>query len=251
MPFVSCTTPTSSCGPRRVGRSRGRSWVGRRSCASSEQLRETWDADALEPISDFIDAGDRVVVRFIWRGAGHGPEANMEMTGVFTVRKGRIVCHGVLLGSRRGPRSRWGCRSRRCRRRTWRSCEQPSRLATRGDLDALALADADSEISIRDADRACLKPPIRTARGVMASELAKLWLGRWPDLDVGDSRSSSTRATQRSIAPVHACGARPGSGAEVELARLHAESRCATARSSTPRVLRTKAEALEAAGLSE
>ena len=56
-----------------------------------EQLRETWDADALEPISDFIDAGDRVVVRFIWRGAGHGPESNMEMTSVFTVRKGRIV----------------------------------------------------------------------------------------------------------------------------------------------------------------
>ena len=55
-----------------------------------EQLRETWDADALELISDFIDAGDRVVVRFIWRGAGHGPEANMEFTGVFTVRKGRI-----------------------------------------------------------------------------------------------------------------------------------------------------------------
>ena len=55
-----------------------------------EQIRETWDADALELISDFIDAADRVVVRYIWRGAGHGPEANMEMTGVYTVRKGRI-----------------------------------------------------------------------------------------------------------------------------------------------------------------
>ena len=35
-----------------------------------EQLRETWDADTLEPISDFIDAGDRVVVRLdlAWRG---------------------------------------------------------------------------------------------------------------------------------------------------------------------------------------
>jgi ketosteroid isomerase-like protein len=54
------------------------------------QLRETWDADALEPTSDFIDAADRIVVRFIWRGVGHGPEANMEFTGVFTVRKGRI-----------------------------------------------------------------------------------------------------------------------------------------------------------------
>ena len=55
-----------------------------------KQLRETWDADALEPIS-FIDAGDRVAVRQIWRTAGYGPEANMEMTNVFMVRKGRIV----------------------------------------------------------------------------------------------------------------------------------------------------------------
>jgi ketosteroid isomerase-like protein len=55
-----------------------------------EQLRATWDTDALEPISDFIDAADRIVVRFIWRGVGHGPEANMEFTGVFTVRKSRI-----------------------------------------------------------------------------------------------------------------------------------------------------------------
>jgi ketosteroid isomerase-like protein len=55
-----------------------------------EQLRETWDADALEPITDFLAVGDRVAVRFIWRGAGHGPESNMEFTGVYTVRNGRI-----------------------------------------------------------------------------------------------------------------------------------------------------------------
>src|SRR5688572_16882080 len=55
------------------------------------QLRETWDADALEPISDFIEAADHVVVRQIWRGAGYGPESNMEMTNVVTVRRGKIV----------------------------------------------------------------------------------------------------------------------------------------------------------------
>ena len=67
-------------------------YVGREAVMRQfEQLRETWDADALELISDFIDVGDRVAVRFIWRGAGHGPESNMEVTGVYTVRKGRIV----------------------------------------------------------------------------------------------------------------------------------------------------------------
>ena len=55
-----------------------------------EQQRETWDADSFELISDFIDVGDRVAVRFIWHGAGYGPESNIEATGIYTVRKGRI-----------------------------------------------------------------------------------------------------------------------------------------------------------------
>ena len=55
------------------------------------QTRETWDADTVEPISDFIDTGDRVVVRHVWRGIGQGPESNIETTQVTTVRKGRIV----------------------------------------------------------------------------------------------------------------------------------------------------------------
>ncbi len=56
-----------------------------------EQMRETWDTDSFELISELIDVGDRVAVRFIWRGAGHGPEANIEATGLYTVRKGRII----------------------------------------------------------------------------------------------------------------------------------------------------------------
>ena len=55
-----------------------------------EQLRQTFDADISEPISDFIDGADRVAVRVIWRGAGSGPDANLEMTDVFVVRKGKI-----------------------------------------------------------------------------------------------------------------------------------------------------------------
>jgi ketosteroid isomerase-like protein len=55
-----------------------------------ERQREAWDIDTVEPISDFVTSGDRVVVRFIWRAAGQGPAVNMEMTGVYTVRKAKI-----------------------------------------------------------------------------------------------------------------------------------------------------------------
>ena len=54
-----------------------------------EQLREAWDVDTLEPV-EFIDAVDRVVARLIWHGAGHGPEAHMEFSQVWTLRKGKV-----------------------------------------------------------------------------------------------------------------------------------------------------------------
>ena len=56
-----------------------------------EQIREAWSSDVAEPISDFIQAGDRVAVRHIWRVAGQGPEVNLEITNVLTVRKGTII----------------------------------------------------------------------------------------------------------------------------------------------------------------
>ena len=55
------------------------------------QIREAWNSDVVEPISDFIQAGDRVAVRHIWRVAGQGPEVNLEITNVLTVRKGKII----------------------------------------------------------------------------------------------------------------------------------------------------------------
>ena len=54
------------------------------------QLRETWDADVIELVGDFVDAGDRVAVRILWRGSGHGLEAGIEWTYVATVRDGGI-----------------------------------------------------------------------------------------------------------------------------------------------------------------
>src|SRR5436853_2310894 len=63
-----------------------------------EQLREAWDADTIEPISDYIDAGDRVVVRVVWRVIGRGPESNLEFTIVYTIRKGRIFYQEHFIG---------------------------------------------------------------------------------------------------------------------------------------------------------
>jgi uncharacterized protein len=53
-------------------------------------LRETWDSSTAEPVMDFIDAGDRVVARFVWHGAGHGPDFALENSAVYTMRDARI-----------------------------------------------------------------------------------------------------------------------------------------------------------------
>jgi ketosteroid isomerase-like protein len=55
------------------------------------QNREVFDSDSLEPISDFIGVGNRVLVRLIWRGVGQGPESVLEWTTVSTVRKGKVI----------------------------------------------------------------------------------------------------------------------------------------------------------------
>ena len=67
-------------------------WVGRDAVMRQwEQMRETLDTDAFEPISDFIEAAGLVAVRQIWHTAGYGPDANIEVTHAITVRKGKIV----------------------------------------------------------------------------------------------------------------------------------------------------------------
>ena len=56
-----------------------------------ERQREAFDTQTLEAISDFVQVGDRVVVRLLWRGTGHGPEANLDVTSLSTVRNGKLV----------------------------------------------------------------------------------------------------------------------------------------------------------------
>jgi ketosteroid isomerase-like protein len=56
-----------------------------------ERLRESLDADALVPVGELIDAGDRVVARLAWRGSGRGPTMDIELTSVYTIRRAKCV----------------------------------------------------------------------------------------------------------------------------------------------------------------
>jgi len=56
-----------------------------------QELRIIWPDAAPEPMSDFIDIGDRVVVRLRFRGASHGPEMNLEYSEVWTFQDGMVI----------------------------------------------------------------------------------------------------------------------------------------------------------------
>jgi ketosteroid isomerase-like protein len=55
-----------------------------------ERLREAWDDVRATSTSDFVDHGDLIAVRFVLRGKGRGPEAEIEQTIVWTMHDGLI-----------------------------------------------------------------------------------------------------------------------------------------------------------------
>ena len=54
-------------------------------------FRDAWDADGAEPNADFIEARQQVLASFLWRGTGHGPDADREIWCVYTLRDGKHV----------------------------------------------------------------------------------------------------------------------------------------------------------------
>jgi ketosteroid isomerase-like protein len=68
-------------------------FVGREAAMRQyEQLRDTWETEQrAEIVGDVVEAGDRALVRGIWRGVGHGFESAIEWTVVYGFREGRIV----------------------------------------------------------------------------------------------------------------------------------------------------------------
>jgi ketosteroid isomerase-like protein len=56
------------------------------------RMREAFDMDRVEPISDFLHAADRVVARMCWLTEGHGPgDLLPEVSCIYTVRHGRVT----------------------------------------------------------------------------------------------------------------------------------------------------------------
>jgi ketosteroid isomerase-like protein len=55
-----------------------------------EELRLTWVASQADATTDFIDAGDRVIAEFVWRGTGRGPAFRLEGAAIYTMRDGMI-----------------------------------------------------------------------------------------------------------------------------------------------------------------
>jgi uncharacterized protein len=57
-----------------------------------ERMREALDdRDSLVFLGEPLDVADRVVIRFAWRGEGHGPAMDLEVTVVYAIRDGRIL----------------------------------------------------------------------------------------------------------------------------------------------------------------
>ena len=55
-----------------------------------EGMRKSWDDRAVEMLTDYVDAADRVAVRMTWRERFDRPEADAGATGIFTIRNGKI-----------------------------------------------------------------------------------------------------------------------------------------------------------------
>jgi hypothetical protein len=88
-------------------------FVGREAVMRQWKLqRETWDADELELINHSVDVGDRIAVRFIWRGVATGPSR------IWRCRPStRCAMAGSSVrstsGTTRRPSKPWDCQSRR------------------------------------------------------------------------------------------------------------------------------------------
>jgi hypothetical protein len=80
-----------------------------------EEARGIWENDMLDPLSDFIDVGNRVALRFTWRGEAGSRRAHAVHRLLHGARRADLLS-GVVLGSHRSSRGPGAVGARRsCR----------------------------------------------------------------------------------------------------------------------------------------
>ena len=112
----------------RIDADRGEGSGGVRSRTGSTRWRTS--RSTVERLDDL----DRASLRYPRRWAGEEAASRSTAVGhVGTVREGRLRVEDGTAAARR-PSKPWGCRSRRCRRRTWRWCGAADERWLSGDL---------------------------------------------------------------------------------------------------------------------
>ena len=61
------------------------------------RVRDAFDVDSLNLVGDLLAAEDRVVAHATWRGTGRGPQGELEMAWVLTLRNRLIVRADIFL----------------------------------------------------------------------------------------------------------------------------------------------------------
>ena len=100
-----------------------------------EDLGSDWEFFEVS-YEEMRDLGDRVLVFGHWRARGRpaGASRSSPAHGSTRSREARSCgCRPSPTGTK--PSQRWASRSRRCRRRTWRSCAESMRRLAVGDRD--------------------------------------------------------------------------------------------------------------------
>ena len=95
-----------------------------------KQFEEMWAAREPYELTELIGAGNKVFIcqEASMRGQASAAEVGFKLWAVSTLGNGRVIRTQWFSENVARPSKPPDCGSRRCRRRTWRSCGGPTRL---------------------------------------------------------------------------------------------------------------------------
>ena len=229
-----CLTPTSRSCRVRAAPGAGRSIAATTAVASyCAAVDEAWE-DLSWDVEEFRDGGDWVLalgrIRGRGRGSGAAIDASVGMGRCASARGRSSSFRPTPTGPR--PSKPWGCRSRRCRRRTWRSCARAIDAFNRGDIEAVADARSRGRVV------ACSRDEPNT--GALPGSDGSAAVGEFGGTSATPSRDLGGIAAGDRWSPASASGVEAGTAASKSRSAKRRSAGFATARSSNPRVSRPR-----------